>query len=73
VGSLLLDFLIYVQPLRQRFNWQKDSKILPPFLFSKEGVAWNPDILTGVLRDACTKAQVPTLSMSHWRQIAASI
>src|SRR5215208_1155267 len=45
-----------------RHLWVKDN-----------GSVWNENELTKILRAECARAEVPSLSMSYWRQISASI
>lgn len=73
VGNLLLNFLVYIQPVRGVFDWQQHGRLLSPFLWSKDGQVWHERGLTPAMRRACSLAEVPGLSESHWRQICASI
>ncbi|KAJ9629274.1 hypothetical protein H2203_001644 [Taxawa tesnikishii (nom. ined.)] len=59
VGDLLLDYLVYVVPLRQVFLRQQSPKaLLSSFLWEKDGSA-----------RACT----PRLHVSNWRQMSVAI
>jgi len=74
VGDMLLDFLGWVQPLRQLFLWEEQpGTLLSSFLWHKNGRVWDEQRLTFILRRACAAAKVPTFCISHWRQICASI
>ena len=70
---MLLDLLIYAQPLRKVFLWIQHGKLLPPQIWTKHGQVWDDKSLTPVMRKVCALAEVPALSESHWRQICASI
>lgn len=43
------------------------------FLWTRDGELWTEGSLTRILRKAYAAAEVPALSVSHWRQICASI
>lgn len=74
LGELVLDYVVYVRPLRQFFAWQRGERVAPsPYLWSAKGQPWSERGLTSVMRRACAAAEVPELSESHWRQICASI
>lgn len=73
VDDIVLDLLIYVQPLRKLFLWHQHGKLLPAQLWTKDGQVWDEKNLTRVMRKVYALAEVPALSESHWRQICASI
>jgi hypothetical protein len=70
---LILDLLVYVQPVRRLFLWVQYGLLLPPQLWTKDGHVWDEKMPTRVMRKVCALADVPPLSESHWRQICASI
>lgn len=42
IGELLLNYIVYVLPLRQIFLRQRSTKaLLSPFLWEKEGKVWS--------------------------------
>ncbi|KAK5073409.1 hypothetical protein LTR70_010285 [Exophiala xenobiotica] len=59
VGDLILDLMVYAVPLLKIFE-------------CKDGRVWDERMLTRIMRKACSLAEVPLLSESHWRQIAAA-
>lgn len=75
VGDLLLQFLAYVQPLRQVFLRQRQpAALLSPFLWTTlEGKVWPDGTVSSCLQRACARAQVPQLGTSRWRQISVAI
>lgn len=74
VGELLLDYLVYVMPLRQTFLRQNSSKvILAPFLWEKDGKVWAEGQLGRCLEEASTRAYIPRLHIANWRQITVAI
>jgi len=74
VGTLLLDYLVFVQPLRERFLRQSSPQaLISPFLWEKNGKVWSEGRLSRCLEAACVRAQVPRLHTSNWRQITVAI
>lgn len=74
VGELLLDYLVYVSPLRQIFLRQQSPKaLLSPFLWEKGGNVWGEGRLSQCLEDACVRARVPRLHVANWRQMTVAI
>jgi len=75
IGDLLLSYIAYVLPLRQLFlRQQKPGAIISPYLWAKlDGTVWADGTLSACLTKACTRAKVPRLHTSNWRQFAASI
>ena len=74
VGELLLDYLVYVMPLRQTFLRQNSPKVLlSPFLWEKDGKVWTGGRLSRCLEEASTRACVPRLHVANWRQITVAI
>ncbi|PQE16365.1 telomere-associated recQ-like helicase protein [Rutstroemia sp. NJR-2017a BVV2] len=75
IGDLLLAYVAYVLPLRQLFlRQQAPGALLSPYLWAKlDGTMWADGTLSACLTKACTRAQVPRLHISNWRQLAASI
>jgi hypothetical protein len=75
IGDLLLSYIAYVLPLRQLFlRQQTPGALISPYLWAKlDGTVWADGTLSACLRKACTRAKVPSLHTSNWRQFAASI
>jgi superfamily II DNA or RNA helicase len=75
IGDLLLSYIAYVLPLRQLFlRQQKPGALISPYLWAKlDGAVWADGTLSACLTKACTRAKVPRLHTSNWRQFAASI
>ncbi|KAH7346697.1 hypothetical protein BKA65DRAFT_526245 [Rhexocercosporidium sp. MPI-PUGE-AT-0058] len=75
IGDLVLLYIAYVLPLRQLFlRQQKPGALISPYLWAKlDGTVWVDETLSACLRKACTRAKVPCLHTSNWRQFAASI
>jgi hypothetical protein len=73
LGNLLLDFLVLVQPQLGHFEWQTARRLLPSHLWTRHGELWKEAWLTKYLRAAGARAQGPSMGLSPWRHIAASI
>lgn len=74
IGELLLDYLVYVIPLRQLFLRQSSPKaLLTPFLWEKDGKVWAEGQLSRCLEEATTRACIPRLHVANWRQITVAI
>jgi len=74
VGELLLDYLVYVMPLRQTFLRSHSPKaLLSPFLWEKDGKIWAESQLSRCLEEASTRACIPRLHVANWRQITVAI
>lgn len=75
IGDLLLMYIAYVLPLRQLFlRQQTPGALISPYLWAKlDGAVWADGTISACLRKACTRAKVPCLHTSNWRQLAASI
>jgi hypothetical protein len=75
IGVLLLQYVTYVLPLRQLFlRQQKPGALISPYLWAKlDGSVWPDGTISACLTKACTRAKVPRLHTSNWRQFAASI
>ncbi|KAK0257443.1 hypothetical protein LTR35_018222, partial [Friedmanniomyces endolithicus] len=74
IGDLLLDYIVYVMPLRQIFLRQQSSKaLLSPFLWEKNGKVWADGQLSRYLGEASARACVPRLHVSNWRQMTVAI
>jgi hypothetical protein len=74
VGDLLLDYLIWVIPLRQVFLRQSaPAAVIAPYLWWKDGKVWADNRLTQCLRQACARASVPALGIASWRQMTVNI
>ena len=43
------------------------------FFWTRDGELWPESSLTRILRKACALAEVPALSVSHWRHICATV
>jgi superfamily II DNA helicase RecQ len=74
VADLLLDYLVYVIPLRQIFLRHSSPKaLLSSYLWSKDGKVWPDNKLTRCLEAASDRAQIPRLHISNWRQMTVAI
>jgi hypothetical protein len=75
IGDLLLTYTTYVLPLRQLFlRQQKPGALISLYLWANlDGTVWADGTLSACLTKACTRAKVPRLHTSNWRQFAASI
>ena len=74
LAVLLLDYLIYVRPLRQQFaRSDNPTATLPAFLWEQGGVVWPAGTLSTLLKAACVRACVPALHIANWRQITVAI
>ncbi|KAK0836563.1 hypothetical protein LTS02_018101, partial [Friedmanniomyces endolithicus] len=74
VGELLLDYLVYVMPLRQLFLRQQSPKaLLSAVLWEKDGKVWTDGQLSRCLEGSCIRAGVPRLHIANWRQMTVAI
>ena len=74
VGDMLLDYIVYVLPLRQIFIRQSSPRAtLSPFLWQKGGSVWPESQLTRCLEAASARAGIPRLHISNWRQMTVAI
>jgi len=74
VGELLLDYLVYVMPLRQVFlRQQSPGALASPFLWEKGGKVWADGRLSRALEDASCRADIPRLHVANWRQMTVAI
>ena len=74
IAELLLDYLVYVLPLRERFLRQTSpGPLLPPYLWEKDGKVWPEGYLSRYMEEACVRACVPRLHVATWRQITVAI
>ena len=74
IGELLLDYITYVLPLRERFLRQTSpGSLLSPYLWEKDGKVWPEGHLSRYLEEASVRACVPRLHVANWRQITVAI
>lgn len=74
IAELLLDYIVYVLPLRERFLRQASPKaLLSPYLWEKDGKVWPEGHLSRYLEEASIRACVPRLHVANWRQITVAI
>jgi hypothetical protein len=74
IGDLLLDYIVYVLPLRQRFLRQHSPKaLLSPLLWEQDGKVWPDNRLSRCLEDASVRAEIPRLHIANWRQMTVAI
>jgi hypothetical protein len=74
IAELLLDYIIYVLPLRQIFLRQVSPKaLLSLYLWEKDGKVWPEGHLSRYLEEASVRACVPRLHIANWRQIIVAI
>lgn len=73
-GDLLLDYLVYVMPLRQVFIRQQSPKVLlSPFLWETDGKFWAEGRLSRFFEEASVRACIPRLHISNWPQMTVAI
>lgn len=74
IAELLLDYIVYVLPLRERFLRQTSPRaLLSPYLWEKDGKVWPEGHLSRYLEEASVRACVPRLHLANWRQISVAI
>ncbi|KAK0773172.1 hypothetical protein LTR75_017205 [Friedmanniomyces endolithicus] len=76
VGELLLDYLVYVMPLRQIFLRQQSPGARLPILVGERregGKVWADGRLSRVLEDASGRTGTPRLHVANWRQMTVAI
>ena len=74
IAELLLDYIVYVLPLRQIFLRQVSPKaLLSPYIWEKDGKIWPEGHLSRYLEEASVRACVPRLHIANWRQITVAI
>jgi len=74
IGTLLLDHLVFVLPLRERFLRQSSPQaLLSPLLRERGRDIWSEGRLSACLEAACVRATVPRLHVSSWRQITVAV
>lgn len=74
VADLLLDYLVYVIPLRQVFaRHSSPGAILSPYLWAKDDKVWPDNKLTRCLENASDRAEIPRLHIANWRQMTVAI
>ena len=74
VADLLLDYLVYVIPLRQAFaRHSSPGAILSPYLWAKDGKVWPDNKLTRCLENASDRAKTLRLHIANWRQMTVAI
>ncbi|HEY0934969.1 MAG TPA: DEAD/DEAH box helicase, partial [Trebonia sp.] len=74
VGDLLLDYLVYVVPLREVLLRQSaPHAVASPYLWWKDGKVWADNRLTRCMEQACARASVPRLHIANWRQMTVNI
>lgn len=74
ISELLLDYIVYVLPLRERFLRQTSpGSLLSPYLWEKDGKVWSEGHLSRYLEEASVRACVPRLHVANWRQITVAI
>jgi hypothetical protein len=74
IGDLLLDYLVYIVPLRQLFLRQAaPHAVMSPYLWWKDGRVWADNRLTQCIKQACARASIPKLSIASWRQMTVNI
>lgn len=74
-GDLVLQYIAHVLPLRQLLlRQQTPGGLISPYLWAKlDGSVLPNGIISACLSKACTRAKVPRLHTSNWREFAASI
>jgi hypothetical protein len=66
IAKLLLDYIVYVLLLRERFLRQALPKaLLSPYLWEKDGKVWLEGHLSRYLEEASIRACVPRLHIAN--------
>ena len=74
IAELLLDYIVYILPLRERFLRQTSpGSLLSPYLWVKDGKVWSEGYLSRYLEEASVRACIPRLHVANWRQITVAI
>jgi superfamily II DNA or RNA helicase len=75
IGDMLLQFLAFVQPLRQIFLRQKDPKaLITSYLWATlDGKVWPDGKVTQCLQRACARAKIARLHTLNWRHFSVAI
>jgi len=74
IAELLLDYIVYILPLRERFLRQTSpGSLLSPYLWVKDGKVWSEGYLSRYLEEASVRAYIPRLHVANWRQITVAI
>jgi len=74
IAELLLDYIVYILPLRERFLRQTSpGSLLSPYLWEKDGKVWPEGYLSRYLEEASVRACIPRLHVANWRQITVAI
>ncbi|KAK0775796.1 hypothetical protein LTR75_016455 [Friedmanniomyces endolithicus] len=74
VGTLLLDYLVIVQRLRERFLRQSSPQAqLSSFRWERIGTVLLESRLSRCLEAACVRAQISRLNIANWRQTTVAI
>jgi superfamily II DNA or RNA helicase len=74
LGDLLLDYVVFVVPLRQVFlRHSAPHAVLSPYVWWKDGKVWPDNRLTRCMEQACSRASIPRLHIANWRQITVNI
>ena len=74
LADLLLDYFVYVIPLRQIFlRHSSPTSLVSPYLWAKDGRVWPDNKLTACLEGASDRAEIPRLHISNWRQMTVAI
>jgi DEAD/DEAH box helicase len=75
IGDLLLQYIAYVQPLRQIFLRQRSPKaLISPYLWATlDGKVWPDGTVSSCLTRACARAKIARLHTLNWRHFSAAI
>ena len=73
VGDLLLEYLVYVQPLRQIFRRRIDATPPTALLWERNGAVWPEGSLTQCLEQSSVRAGIDRLHIANWRQMSVAI
>jgi superfamily II DNA or RNA helicase len=74
IARLLLDYLIFVQPVRlAHLRQARPGATLSPYLWERGGEVWHDDRLSRCMRAACKTARLPDLHVENWRQMTVAI
>ena len=66
IAELLLDYIVYILPLRERFLRQTSpGSLLSPYLWVKDGKVWSEGYLSRYLEEASVQACILRLHVTN--------
>jgi len=74
IGELLLNYMVYVMPLRREFLRQaQPGASLSPFLWANMSGTLDDKYVSRYMKKACARVEAPPLTVQPWRQITVAI